>query len=708
MIYLVEDKTSRRNDYGWTDERLSSLSDVITVVDNATKLFELIPDIFNSSNVVLYHESFTKNESYDNERQIRDIIHSLEETQNIHIAYFSGSKTQRKNDGLICNLNYDPLYTNLNVFIKFYQQGTIDFDYLLFGENPEIENNLLQQIQKVNNENINIPTIESSYKLLVYRTSEDSIQFPILNSDKRECDYDCSDYGLIKLIEDNSNCHYDAIYIPLCMGDTLSDFLGLRLALLYRLIDTTNKYTHLFIYGVVKPLSFIKYECAEILKMPGVNYIPADGNSLKRSLQLIRKINKEDYHLGLKRIHLNVPTYIGDTHSVANKWAKYRWSLALGHSDSDIEKNNEEIYSSLYFKYLAALYPPAEMSSLDDDELIIEESSQIYEPNILFVDDEADDGWYELLCHLIYDINHIKRFDYIGNELRSKTQNEIIDYVLEKIKISDANIVVLDLRLHQNDFYDSNIQNITGYKLLKEIKHHNRGIQVLMFSATNKIWNLQALLKEEVDGFIMKELPGNSIDSHFTKESIIHFIELINNCCLHIYRKGLWPRIQILNSLVRYHSRRTNISEKYANNVLTLLSMVEDSLFENIQNHSIDNTFIHLFTIIELTANEWIEIIEDRYSKKARFKESKEPLYVFDLKQKSIRPGRELYGNLDWGQKIANTLYHVQTYDTKIRDLVEKRNDFTHPKGKLTYFSIEDISNIFIVVEKIINNIKDN
>ncbi len=707
MIYLVEDKTSRRNDYGWTDQRLSSFSDVITVVDNATKLFELITYIFDSCDVVLYHESFTKNESYDNERKIRAFIHSLEESQKIHIAYFSGSKTQRKNEGLICNLNYDPLYTNLNVFVKYYQQGTIDFDYLLFGENPEIENNLFQLIQKVNNENINIPTIESSYKILVYRTSENFIQFPILNSDKRDCDYDCSDYGLIKLIEDNSICHYDAIYIPLCMGDTLSDFLGLRLAMLYRLINTTNKYAHLFIYGVVNPLSFIKYECAEILKMPGVNYIPADGNSLKRTIQLIHKINDEEYRIGLKRIHLNVPTYIGDNHSVANKWAKYCWSLALRHSDSDIEKNNEEIYSSLYFKYLEALYPPTEMFPLYDDELIIKESSQI-KPNILYIDDEADDGWYELLCHLIYDINHIKKFDYIGNELKSKTQNEIIDYVLEKIKTSDANIVVLDLRLHQNDFYDSNIQNITGYKLLKEIKHYNRGIQVLMFSATNKIWNLQALLKAEADGFIMKEMPNNSIDSHFTKDSIIHFIGLINNCGQHIYRKDLWPRIQKLDGLVRYHSKRLNINEKYANNVFTLLSMVENSLFDNIQNHSIDNAFIHLFTIIELTANEWIEIIEDRYSKKARFKESKDPLYVFDLKHKSIRPGKELYGNLDWGQKIANILYHVQAYDAKIRDLVDKRNNFTHPKGKLTYFSIDDIFNIFVVVEKIIINIRDN
>ena len=48
MIYLIEDKTSRRNDYGWTDEKLSSMNELITVVENATQLSALMDEIKES------------------------------------------------------------------------------------------------------------------------------------------------------------------------------------------------------------------------------------------------------------------------------------------------------------------------------------------------------------------------------------------------------------------------------------------------------------------------------------------------------------------------------------------------------------------------------------------------------------------------------------------------------------------------------------
>ena len=34
MIYLIEDKASRRIDYGWSDEKIASSSNVITLIDN--------------------------------------------------------------------------------------------------------------------------------------------------------------------------------------------------------------------------------------------------------------------------------------------------------------------------------------------------------------------------------------------------------------------------------------------------------------------------------------------------------------------------------------------------------------------------------------------------------------------------------------------------------------------------------------------------
>jgi len=479
----------------------------------------------------------------------------------------------------------------------------------------------------------------------------------------------------------------------------------------YRLYESINKYAHIFIYGVVDSTLLLKNECAEILKMPSVDYIPAECKYFIKSLNDIHRINNVSYRLGLKSIHLNVPSNIGDNHSIANKWGIYRWSLALDGDDDDIEKNNEEIYNSLYFRYLTALYPPSKIKQINKDDLKLpitpNDEAIMPQLNILYIDDEADEGWCELLCQIIYDINNIKDFEHIGRELKNMTVDEIVNHVMNKITESNINVVILDLRLHSSDFNEANIRNITGYKLLEKIKHHNRGIQVLMFSATNKIWNLQALQEKEVDGFVMKEAPENSIDQDFTKDSILQFIELLSKCSKHTYRRTLWPRHQKLKTRLEYHLRLNNVEEKFANNVLLLLSMFEDALFDNHQDHALDNAFVNLFTIIELTANEWIDTKDNNYGKKPYFKDNGDPLFLFDLNAKEIRPRRELQ-DLNWKQKIANTLYRVHTYDKHIIELVNKRNDFTHPKGKLTYFNVEDIRCVFEIVEKIIYNIQDN
>ena len=62
------------------------------------------------------------------------------------------------------------------------------------------------------------------------------------------------------------------------------------------------------------------------------------------------------------------------------------------------------------------------------------------------------------MCTIIADINKVKDFDYLGNELKNKTQNKNIDISIKKIKEYEAEILILDFRLHKNDF-DCNHDN---------------------------------------------------------------------------------------------------------------------------------------------------------------------------------------------------------------------------------------------------------
>ena len=715
MIYLIEENASRRYDYGWTDEKVSEYKDVLYIVDNANSFIELMPSMQKDGNVILYHESFIRKENFETRNSINSFIKTFEETQTYNIAYFSGSKNRRTLDSNVCSMPAAALYVNLESFVKHYKDkgGQIDFKYLMFGDNPEIEVVLLKKIKEVNNDlkNLNPEKIFTQRRIIVFRTFENSIQFPVTNAIiKNGCDLACEDEDLIALVSEQRDIQYDAIYIPLSMGETLSDFLGLRLAMFFRLIDTANKYAHIFIYGDADFSLFINSECAEIFKMPGVSYVSANATSLKDTLYSIHRISEDDYRMGLKKIHLSVPSDIGDNHSVANIWGLYRWSLALGHTDLNLLKKTSKVGSTLYFFYLNALYPPSALSCINKNKLHINnEKKQESELNVLYVDDEADEGWDELLYHIFYNINGIENFDSIGNEIKSKSQTEIVDIVKNKVDDMDANLVILDLRLHPDDFSAPNINEITGYKILEMLKHKNRGIQVLMFSATNKIWNLQALLEQEADGFIMKEGPENSVDPTFTEKSITEFIALLSHCSRLTVRKSLWPSIQRVKSRLKFLLREDNENKKLLNTIFTLIMMAEDALFDGNQKHSLDSTFINLFTAIEFAANEWIEMKKGQYGYNFYFKDNGDPLYFFE--EGNSQPGKEWkYADkrLPYFIKISNTLYHVGAYDSNIQKLVDKRNAFTHPKHKLTYFSVKDILDIFTVVEKIIYKLDED
>ena len=66
-------------------------------------------------------------------------------------------------------------------------------------------------------------------------------------------------------------------------------------------------------------------------------------------------------------------------------------------------------------------------------------------------------------------------------------------------------MVILDFRLNTSDFESNDSEEITSIKLIRKIKDLNPGIQVIIFSATSKVWNLQAMQDAGADAFIFKE-----------------------------------------------------------------------------------------------------------------------------------------------------------------------------------------------------------
>lgn len=65
MIYLIDDKRSRQQDYGWNKERFSQYTDTITPIWNMESLIENREKMLEDNSVILFHESFLSTSADD-------------------------------------------------------------------------------------------------------------------------------------------------------------------------------------------------------------------------------------------------------------------------------------------------------------------------------------------------------------------------------------------------------------------------------------------------------------------------------------------------------------------------------------------------------------------------------------------------------------------------------------------------------------------
>ena len=107
-----------------------------------------------------------------------------------------------------------------------------------------------------------------------------------------------------------------------------------------------------------------------------------------------------------------------------------------------------------------------------------------------------------------------------------KDREELITSINNFVDNIDADCYLLDLRLHDDDFEKGQRQDLTGHEIARHIKGINAGNQIVVFTASNKIWNLkEELFKIGVSGYVMKESPDLNLKR---QESLMLFQEFEN------------------------------------------------------------------------------------------------------------------------------------------------------------------------------------
>ena len=567
MIYIVDDKTKRQKDYGWGKERFDKFASIVKPISTFAELEKNEDEMLSKNSIILFHESFHDSIGSNEQTKLKKIEDELDTNKkSLYIARFSGSSSTRWIDeesaeGRYCALPPDVLYENLETFINHVNEGVINFRYLLFGENYQVEEDIRAYISAINDKNAEDQAFAETDQKLFFAINFDSDLSIIPPFDNYKSDdawdfYDqnVTDADLDELVNKwFLKEEFDGIYIPLCFGPVLSDFLGLRLAMHIRFSDTPNQYKPIFIYGFGDWKLLSRNECFDILKTKGVSYILPSNESFYNSIKDLTCTSKEDWSKDLRNVHVNIPSNIGDNHSVANKWAIHRWYNMIDWEGDLPEYQDDDFYKSLYFKYLESAF--GKHDNFSKKKKYSWRIDGLKGAKIAYVDDEYNRGWEAILGKLFKkngaELYVYKDFDKV------KDQKDLKVSIEKFLDAHPSDCYLIDLRLDKKVDFEKNRtkglsgQSIISYLLGKDKDNSgkgNMGNKVIVFTASNKVWNMQEAMTNGACGYYIKESPEFNYTRTDTINSFVAFVRLLKSSVAQSYIRDYLDRLSHLHT----------------------------------------------------------------------------------------------------------------------------------------------------------------
>lgn len=277
-----------------------------------------------------------------------------------------------------------------------------------------------------------------------------------------------------------------------------------------------------------------------ILATPAFDVAPADDAPRVASLMQPMKVERyvNDF---LRVIKLN-PLATEGHHSVANIWGAEALWRVIGSGKSK-PVSDPKVHTA-YFKYafLSILSPQVIDQMLNGQQITtggrqitVEMPQELTDMKRtrrwLLIDDEWERGWHDVLQKLLpapWKGDHLTNQE-IGEFI---AQGKIPERMRQSIARCEYQLVFLDLRLseRENISHFSDVNSFSGMKMLRAIKKINRGTQVIILTASNKVWNIQALLDAGANGYYIKESPEARFTIDQTAANAQAFSATITRC----------------------------------------------------------------------------------------------------------------------------------------------------------------------------------
>jgi CheY-like chemotaxis protein len=716
MIYLIDDKKKRQEtDFGWDEGKFKSLNDLIIPIYTLEEVTNQTDEIFKPGNFVIYHESFLDStELSDDAIDKREKLEAFAgNNEDFNLAIFSGSISSRSKNENVAFVPVAQMYRNLD-FLVCADEPLLEI--LLFGENPQIERELNEKLEQENSKAESEATIViDNSNVCFVRPQKNNIPDPIEGAKEIPIFNKVSDSDFSGWVNKWLNeTKYSHIFIPVSLGQVLSDYNGLRLAAHIRCTQSINQTTRIIIYSFAPVSSLLASPYFDILKTKNVTLIPHRKSSmLTEAVKLVEELKEDELSSEMGKLKLDLPLNYEDSHSVANEWAIYRWARCLNIDfEDEFEKIDRVVNHNIYFKYLKTLFPVKESDQLDVEKLEIKNTN---EPKVLFVDDELERGWNELLVQIIYD-NGIS-FDSIGSDFKSLSKDAIFENVLAKVENQGIDIVILDFRLIESDFSATNINDVSSIQLIHKIKKLNPGIQILVFSATNKVWNYQAIMEAGADGFLIKEAPVNSVDSTFTVNSIKQLVQQLNIAVKRIFLKKLFALLnQIESNLESIDYEEGTEFSFFVLGLKKQLKIIFEGLklIELKRKSTLDIVFLSCYNFLEQFKNDYyLNYVDNQYVLGIEEEEMNE---YYPSRDGIVSKGKFIPENRNHKPSWFNTISALfidyfcicgMTDDKvlKLNRIKDKRNNYIH--NNKNHFDQNEIIMIVEVIENITSKMKE-
>ena len=484
--------------------------------------------------------------------------------------------------------------------------------------------------------------------------------------------------GEKEMFDNISSCipsNVDAIIIDVDSTKTPDACLSYALAIRLSLHEKKE--------AALAPIIFMSSLTPDIFKnSPYSTLLQTKGISFETPLytptavELIEPLTAKDYRPFFLDLIKVKPNSTEGLHSIANQWgADVLSRIVLGtETDNALIKQARQ---SLYFKYVLALTLSEDaILYLSTGERTSEETGRLTTINaagkkILLIDDEADKGWSDVLKQMLNgsSFKTIKEQAADFSSLSEEAQNEI--------KYGNYDLIFLDLRMNgAQEEGKVRPEDFSGMKILKSIKELNKGTQVIMFTASNKAWNMKALTDAGADGYYIKESPEYAFPFKYSISNTKSFCNNIKKCLERSYLKDIASKVKAYNKELS----NSNYDVKFINQVSVQLDVAYTLISTAITQQQFAFAYISLEQILEIISEELIVLDNYQYVIDETQEECKDWI-LFSGKCRS----RTNYNCKDYPQwkKICSLYYQLwngkdSTFGEEIHFLIEKRNAFMH------------------------------